>query len=162
MRKKKPIKKHQRPDDNPVKMLVTKIMWNGNKSKAWKIIYQTEESLKKELDFGIDKALEEAIANLRPQLETRKKRLGGISQLIPKKVEPERGLQLALRWLVEAARKNTKKKRRKGIGRPMFYCLAQEIIKARQKSGEAFKKKEAEQQKAADSVAFASFATYHS
>jgi len=114
------------------------------------------------LGFGIDKALEEAVANLMIDLETKKVRLGGTNQLVPKKIEPERSRNLAMGWLKEASRKKTKKKRRKGIGQPMFYCLAQEIKGARQKSGEAFARKEAEQQKAKDSIAFASLATYHS
>ena len=116
MRKKKPIKKHQQPD-NPdftsplVKQLVTKIMRNGNKSKAWKIIYQVDEYIKKELGFGIEKALEEAVTNLKIELETEKIRLGGTSQLIPKKVKPERAISLALRWLREAAKKKKAKKK---------------------------------------------------
>ncbi len=141
-----------------IKKLVTKIMLRGEKSKAWKILYLTFEHLKKETGQDPLVILEEAVKELEPKLETKKKRLGGVSQLIPNEVDPERGLCLALRWLVETARKGTRKKRRKGIGRPMFHCLAQEIIKARQKTGEAFKKKEIEQQKAKDSIAFASFA----
>jgi len=167
MRKKRIIKKHQQVDDpyfpSPlVKQLITKIMLQGKKNKARKILYQAFEYLKKETEQDPLVIIEEAVKELKPQLETKKTRLGGTYQPIPEEVRPERSLCLALRWLVKAARNNVKKKRRKGIGQPMFYCLAQEIIKARQKSGEAYKKKEAEQQKANDSIAFASFAVHHS
>jgi len=167
MRKKKIIKKHQQIDDpyfpSPlIRQLITKIMLRGEKSKARKILYQVLDYLKEATEQDPLVTIEEAINELKPQLETKKRRLGGTSQLIPKEVSPERGICLALRWLVAAARKNIKKKSRKGMGRPMYYCLAQEIIKAKQKTGEAFKKKETEQQKAKDSIAFASFSIYHS
>jgi small subunit ribosomal protein S7 len=166
-RKKTVFKKHQQADDprfpHPLaKQLITKIMLDGKKSEARKIFYQTSDYLKEETGQDPLVVFEEAVKELSPQLETKKERRGGSSQLIPKKVGPERGVCLALRWLVEAARRGTKKKSRKGTGKPMYYCLAQEILKARQKEGEAFKKKETEQQKAKDSIAFASFSIFHS
>ncbi|CAJ0748032.1 22280_t:CDS:2, partial [Entrophospora sp. SA101] len=138
----------QTKDQQIKDQLITKIMLKGEKAQARGIVYQAFAYLEKELKQDPLVIAEEAIKELKPELETEKIRLGGTSQLVPKKVKPERSFCLALRWLVAAARKKTQKKRRKGIGRPMFYCLAQEIMEARQKSGEAFKKKENEQRKA--------------
>ncbi|RHZ37280.1 30S ribosomal protein S7 [endosymbiont GvMRE of Glomus versiforme] len=165
MRKKRKIKKYQQPADprfpSPlVSKLITKIMLKGKKTQARGIVYQTFAYLEKELKQDPLVTTEEAIKELKPELETKKIRLGGTSQLVPKEVKPERSFCLALRWLVEAARKKTQKKRRKGIGRPIFYCLAQEIMEARQKSGEAFKKKETEQRKAIESMTFSSLNAY--
>ncbi|CAI2195440.1 14783_t:CDS:1, partial [Funneliformis geosporum] len=80
-----------------VKQLVTKIMLKGKKSQARKIIYQAFAHLKKETEQDPLVVVEEAIKELKPQLETKKIRLGGISQPIPKEVKPERSLCLALR-----------------------------------------------------------------
>ena len=165
MRKKRKIEKRQQLSDprfpSPlVSQLITKIISKGKKTQARGIVYQTFAYLEKELKQDPLTATEEAIKELKPELETVKIRLGGTSQLIPKEVKPERSFCLALRWLVETAKKKTQKKKRKGIGRPMFYCLAQEIMEARQKSGEAFKKKEAEQKKAIESMAFSSLNAY--
>src|SRR5947208_14056884 len=109
MRKKKIIEKHQQTDDpyfpsSLVKQLITKIMLEGKKSKARKILYLTLDYLKKETKQDPLVVVEEAVKELSPQLETKKERRGGSSQLIPKKVSPERGICLALRWLVDAAR----------------------------------------------------------
>lgn len=103
MRKKRLIKKQPPQADDPyfpsplVRQLVTKIMLKGKKSKARKIIYQTFTHLKKETEQDPLVVMEEAIKELKPQLETKKIRLGGISQPIPKEVKPERSLCLALR-----------------------------------------------------------------
>jgi len=165
MRKKRKIEKRQQPTDPQfpvplVSQLITKIMLEGKKDQARRIVYQTFAHLEKELKQDPLIVTEEAIKELKPELETEKIRLGGTNQLVPKEVKPERSLCLALRWLVEAARKNTKKKRRKGIGRPMFHCLAKEIMEARQKTGNAYKKKEEEHKKAVESMAFASLNAY--
>lgn len=152
MRKKRKIKKHQQPDLG--KQLVTKIMKNGEESKALKITYRVDNYLKEKLGYGIDKALEEAIANLRPELKTKKIKLGGTSQLVPYKVELKESISSALSWLVKAARN--------GKGKMFWFLLAQEIMAVLKKQGESFKRKEQEQQKAIDSMAFASFTTYRS
>ena len=155
MRGKKKIKKRQLANDphftSPlVSKLVTKIMRNGKKSQAQGIVYQAFAHLKAKGEDPLE-AFEKAVKELKPELETEKIRLGGASQLIPKKVKSERGICLAQRWLVESARK------KKG---PISLNLAEEIIAVLKKQGEAFKKKEEEQKKAVSSMAFASLNLY--
>src|ERR1044071_450881 len=104
-RKKTVFKKHQQSDDlrfsHPfTKLLITKMTLKGKKSKARKILYRTFGYLEKETKQNPLNLLEEAVKELKPQSETKKKRLGGTSQLIPKEVGAERGVCLALRWLV--------------------------------------------------------------
>lgn len=102
MRKKRIIKKHHQVDDphfpSPlVKQLITKLMFQGKKFKARKILYQTFECLKKETKEDPLVVFEEAVEKLKPQSETKKIRLGGTHQPIPQEVRPERSLCLALR-----------------------------------------------------------------
>src|SRR5436190_2110371 len=103
MRKKKNIIKREQPDDflfptSPlVKKIITKIMKNGEKCKARKIIYKILDYLEKKLKNDPLIVLQEAVNNVKPELETKRRKLGGAVQQIPRKIENERGECLALR-----------------------------------------------------------------
>ncbi|MDO8583888.1 MAG: 30S ribosomal protein S7 [bacterium] len=133
-----------------VAKLVNYIMERGKKGTAERIVYDAfdiaEEKMKKP---GVE-IYEEAIKNLSPLLEVKSRRVGGANYQVPLQVRAERRLQLALRWLIGAAR--SKK------GRPMAQKLAQEIMDAAQNQGDAMKKKTDVQNMAAANRAFAHFA----
>ena len=172
MRKKRVIKKHSiKPDKKfssvMVSKLINKVMWDGKAIQAENIVYQSLDHSSKKLNQNPLFLLEEVVKSLKLELETKKWKFGGASRLIPKKTSPERSLCLALRWLVWAARKKKK-------GR-MDENLAQEIItvwedqktlretetsasaKEFKPKSEAFKKKQMEQKKVIESIAFASY-----
>ena len=76
----------------------------------------------------------QAITNASPDVEVRSRRVGGATYQVPREVRPNRRLALAIRWILNAARDRS--------GKPMFECLAQEIIEASKTQGTAVKRKE--------------------
>jgi small subunit ribosomal protein S7 len=94
--------------------------------------------------------LEQAIKNATPQLEVRSTRIGGATYQIPIEVKGDRGMRLALRWMVEGAREKK--------GKRMWEKLAEEILLASKGQGFAVKKKEEIHKIAEANKAFARFA----
>jgi small subunit ribosomal protein S7 len=81
--------------------------------------------------------LKDAISNIKPSLETRKKKIAGITRHVPSIVSPSRGEGLAIRWVLAAA----KEKQRKG-GKELSKCLSDELLDAYLKRGEARQKRD--------------------
>ena len=82
----------------------------------------------------IIKELEEAIENVKPQIETRSRRVGGATYQVPTEVRPERRQALAIRWIIGAARGRSES--------TMLERLANELLDASQNRGVAIKKRE--------------------
>ena len=140
MRKKKVIKSHIiKPDPKfssvIVGSLTNKIMKDGKKRKAREIVYKAAAIVEKKISLPFLTALEGALANVKPAIEMKSRRIGASKQRIPKEIDEDRSLKIALRWIVEGAKE-------KNIPYPMYERLAEEINNAYNKSGEAFKKKE--------------------
>ena len=93
---------------------------------------------------------EKAIKNATPLLEVKSKRVGGATYQVPRQVREERGLTLAMRWIINSAK--SKK------GKPMKEKLAEELILAAKNEGSAVKKKEDTHRMAEANRAFAHFA----
>jgi small subunit ribosomal protein S7 len=137
--------------NNPVvTKLINYIMYGGKRQTAQKVVYGAllfaEEKLKKPAMEIFD----EAMKNVSPTLEVKSRRVGGANYQVPLQVRAERRNQLALRWLITAAR--SKK------GKPMAEKLALEIMDAAQNQGEAVRKKMDVQRMAEANRAFAHFA----
>lgn len=81
--------------------------------------------------------VKDAISNVKPSLETRKKKIAGITRHVPAIVSPSRGEGLAIRWVLAAA----KEKQRKG-GKELAKCLSDELLDAYLKRGEARQKRD--------------------
>ncbi|MBU1723366.1 MAG: 30S ribosomal protein S7 [Gammaproteobacteria bacterium] len=141
------------PDPKFGSQLLTKfmnaVMQDGKKSAAEKIIYGalTEIAGKKGGD-GID-VLEDALDNVRPAVEVKSRRVGGATYQVPVEVRPSRQNALAMRWLIEAARKRGEKS--------MARKLAGELMDASEKRGTAVKKREDVHRMAEANKAFAHF-----
>jgi small subunit ribosomal protein S7 len=152
----KPIKKKRvvEPDfkySSPlVAGFVNKIMREGKKSLAEKIVYRALERAEKELGKPALEVLDAALNNAGPQLELRSRRIGGANYQIPYEVKGERKVALGVRWIIEAARS--------GKGKPMEVKLAQEIVNAFNNTGAAIKKKTDTHKMAEANKAFAHFA----
>ena len=119
-----------------VTKLINKVMLDGKKSVAEKIVYSAFEIASKKTN-GEKRGIEifnDAVENLKPILEVRSRRVGGATYQVPVEVRPERQLSLALRWLVDASRNRNE--------RTMAERLANEILDASNSKGAAFKKKE--------------------
>jgi small subunit ribosomal protein S7 len=104
--------------------IINKIMWEGKKSTAQQIFYEALDMAHKKLP-GVESQEEifvKAIDNIRPSVEVRSRRVGGANYQVPREVRRNRQQSLAIRWLVENARKKK--------GKPMAQRLAEELTDA--------------------------------
>jgi len=113
---------------------INMIMLDGKKSVAERIIYGAlDQVVEKKGGDPLD-TLETALENVRPLVEVKSRRVGGATYQVPVEVRPTRRNSLAMRWLIEAARKRSEKSM---VGR-----LAGELMDASEQKGSAVKKKE--------------------
>lgn len=117
-----------------VQQIINKVMLDGKKSTAERIVYDALETLATKTGTSHVEALEASIKAITPSLEVRSRRVGGASYQVPVEVPQRRARTLAIRWLVEAARSRREKS--------MADRLAYELIEAQNDAGGAFKKKE--------------------
>ena len=125
------------------------IMYDGRKDTAEKIIYNTLDKIKEKTKNDPIKIFNEAIENIRPNLEVRSRRVGGATYQVPVEVRTKRSQTLALRWLLEATRKRKNK--------TMSDKLFNELMDASQKKGAAIKKREDTHRMAESNKAFAHY-----
>ena len=131
-------KRETRPDplydSQLVTQLINRVMQDGKKTTAEKIVYKALDDLRQRSGMEPVPALKKAVDNVRPLLEVRSRRVGGATYQVPVDVHPRRGTALAFRWLVSTARS------RKGKG--MAEKLSAELLDALQGAGTAVKKRE--------------------
>ena len=128
------------------------LMISGKKSVAESIIYGALEKVHKVTKAANDNPLEnfhKALNNVRPFLEVRSRRVGGATYQVPVDVRPDRGLALAMRWMINAARSRNEK--------TMIDRLAGEIMDAINNRGAAIKKREDTHRMAEANKAFAHY-----
>lgn len=154
MRGKKKTKREISPDPVYNNVMVAKfinqVMRRGKKTVAQKIVYGSFDIVKTKTKKEPLEVFDLAINNVKPLLEVKPRRIGGATYQVPRQVPEERGVTLAMRWIVQAAR--SKK------GKPMKEKLAEELILASKQEGAAIKKKEDTRRMAEANRAFAHFA----
>ncbi len=133
-----------------VEKLINYVMESGKKSIARKIIYSCFDDIAEKTKKDPIEVFETAMKNVTPLLEVRSRRVGGANYQVPREVAPNRGMSLAMRWLIGAAR--SKK------GEPMHKKLAEELILASKNEGAAIKKRHDTHRMAEANKAFAHFA----
>ena len=117
-----------------VQQVINKVMLDGKKSTAEKIVYDALEMLSKRTNNEPVPALEESIKILTPTLEVRSRRVGGATYQVPVEVPSPRARTLAVRWLVEFSRQRREKS--------MSERLAGELADAQSQQGAAYKRKD--------------------
>ncbi len=128
---------------------INTIMKDGKKSIAEKVVYVAlDEIASKKGDDGME-ILDTALDNVRPSVEVKSRRVGGATYQVPVEVRASRQNALAMRWLVDAARKRGEKS--------MALKLAGELMDAAEKRGSAVKKREDTHKMAEANKAFAHF-----
>ena len=132
-----------------VASLVNKVMMQGKKSVAERIVYGALQIIKQQGAKEPVTILEQALRNTTPQLEVKPRRVGGATYQVPVEVRPERGQSLALRWLVVSARARA--------GKSMAEKLAAELSDASQGQGATIKKREDTHKMAEANRAFAHY-----
>ena len=152
-RKKRAPKRIFYPDAKYQSLILAKfinfIMYDGKKTSAEKIIYTALDQIKNKTKEDPIKIFNDAINNIRPNLEVRSRRVGGATYQVPVEVKTKRSHALALRWLIDASRKRKDKK--------MSDRIFNEIYDAYQNRGSAIKKKEDTHKMAESNKAFAHF-----
>ena len=125
------------------------VMYDGKKSTAEKIIYTAFDQIKNKTKEDPIKIFNDAINNIRPNLEVRSRRVGGATYQVPVEVKTKRSQTLALRWLLEATRRRKNK--------TMSDKLFNELMDASQRKGAAIKKREDTHRMAESNKAFAHY-----
>ncbi len=127
------------------------LMWDGKKSVAQRVFYDALEEIAKKIpDVSPIEVFEQAVENVKPQIEVRSKRVGGASYQVPMQVNRQRQQSLAIRWILIAIRDKK--------GRPTALKLADEIAAAYNREGAAVTKRENTHKMADANKAFAHFA----
>lgn len=129
--------------------LINKVMLNGKKATAERIVYTALENLSQQEKKDPVTLLEQAVKNATPLLQVKPRRVGGATYQVPVEVSPERGLSLALRWLVSSARART--------GKLMAEKLTAELGDAFKEQGVTIKKREDTHRMAEANRAFAHY-----
>ncbi|MEN8235777.1 MAG: 30S ribosomal protein S7 [Actinomycetota bacterium] len=132
-----------------VTQVINKVLWRGKKGAARRIVYGAMDTVEQRTGSDPLPVLKRAIDNIRPSVEVRSRRVGGSSYQVPVEVRPRRAQTLAVRWLVEFARK---RKEPTMAGR-----LANEILDAANRSGAAVKRREDVHKMAESNKAFAHY-----
>ena len=133
-----------------VTKIVNQVMLDGKRGLAEKIVYSAMEMAGEKLGQEPMTALNNAMENIKPVLETKARRVGGANFQVPMEIKPERRQTLAIRWLVEYSRKRTGE-------RGMANKLAAEIVDACNSTGGAVKKKDDMHRQAEANKAFAHY-----
>jgi small subunit ribosomal protein S7 len=132
-----------------VSQVINKGLWRGKKGAARRIVYGALEIVDKRTGGDPLATLKKAMENIRPSVEVRSRRVGGSSYQVPVEVRPRRAQTLAVRWLVEFARRRKEN--------TMAERLANEILDAANRTGSAVKRREDVHKMAESNKAFAHY-----
>lgn len=132
-----------------INMLTVRLLKNGKKGVAQKIIYESLEIIKEKTSNDPLEILEKAIRNTTPLVEVKARRMGGSTYQVPMEVRAYRGTNLALRWITRFARDRS--------GNNMATKLANEIIDASNENGNSIRKREETHRMAEANKAFAHY-----
>src|ERR671910_3169196 len=132
-----------------VTQLVNKVMLNGKRSLAEKIVYDAMSIIETKTSEEPLSTVKRAIDNVKPPLEVKSRRVGGATYQVPVEVRPRRSTTLAIRWIVDFARARREK--------TMAECLAAELTDAANGLGAAMKKRDDTQKMAESNKAFAHY-----
>ena len=135
--------------DRVVTSVINKVMWDGKKTVAEKIVYGAMEHAAAKLKVDPLVALHRALEAIKPEVEVKSRRVGGATYQVPMEVSERRRQSLAVRWLVEYARSRSEN--------TMVERLGNEMVDAVNQRGGAFKKREDTHRMAEANKAFAHY-----
>jgi small subunit ribosomal protein S7 len=145
------LKPDPRFNNELVSKFINCLMWQGKKATAMRIFYGAMDQIKKRMpDLEPLDVFLTAVEHVKPTVEVRSKRVGGATYQVPMQVNKNRQRSLAIRWIIGAARAKS--------GRPMYLRLADELMAAFRREGEAMTKRENTIKMAESNKAFAHFA----
>ena len=132
-----------------VSMMVARLMDSGKKSIASRILYGALARIEERTGEKSIDIFEKAVRNATPLVEVRARRVGGATYQVPMEVRSERGIALALRWLVRFSRERS--------GKSMAMKLANELMDAANDTGNAVRRREETHRMAEANKAFAHY-----
>jgi small subunit ribosomal protein S7 len=132
-----------------VAKFVNRLMYDGKKSTAERILYQALEDLGTKTNEEPLKAFEQAVGNVRPYVEVKSRRVGGATYQVPIEVKSDRQVTLAIRWLINYSRSRGE--------HGMTRKLSGELVDAFNNRGGAVKKREDTHKMAEANKAFAHY-----
>ncbi len=132
-----------------VSMFVNRLMKDGKKSVAQRVLYDSFDLIEARAKRAPLEVFEQALDNVKPQIEVKPRRVGGSTYQVPVPVDSERQISLAMRWLLTAARSRS--------GRSMAEKLAGELMDAATNQGTAVKKRDDTHRMAEANRAFSHF-----
>ena len=145
----------RRPEPDPiynsllVSQLINQVLLDGKKDLASNIVYSALEIVEKQTGSDPLNTLKDAFENVRPQIETKSRRVGGTNYQVPMEVPQRRRTPLAIRWMVDSSRKRGENTMSERLGR--------EILDASNKTGASVKKREDVHKMAESNRAFAHY-----
>ena len=132
--KKRPLLPDPRFNDTLVTRFVNHLMYDGKKSIAYGIFYESVDIVSEKTGEGNGLEMwKQALTNVMPHVEVRSRRVGGSTFQIPQPIRPERKVSMAIKWLIGYARQRNEKS--------MAAKLAAEILAASKEEGAAVKKR---------------------
>lgn len=150
---KKDTKRYLKPDykfsSKLVSKFINKIMKDGKKTIAERIVYDSLDELSKSVSEEPLNAFKQAIDNISPKMEVRSRRVGGSTYQVPVEVGEDRGVGHAMNWIITFSRSRK--------GRSMVQNLSQELIDAYNNVGASAKKRDDTHKMAESNKAFAHF-----
>ena len=152
-RRKRAVEREILPDPKYKSPLVTKfisgLMQSGKKSLAERVFYSAIDTIEEKTKKDGLEVFQQAVANVKPILEVKSRRVGGATYQVPVEVNSKRAHALAIRWLIRYSRERHEK--------TMADALAAELIAAFNKEGASIKKREDTHKMAEANKAFAHF-----
>ena len=145
----------RKPEPDPifnsllVSQLINQVLLDGKKDLASNIVYSALEIVEKQTGSDPLNTLKDAFENVRPQIETKSRRVGGTNYQVPMEVPQRRSTTLAIRWMVDSSRKRGENTMHERLGR--------EILDASNKTGASVKKREDVHKMAESNRAFAHY-----
>ncbi len=136
-------------DSKVVAKLINQVMLDGKKGIAQTIVYDAFDAAAEKLGQEAIDVFNQALENVKPVLEVKARRVGGSTYQVPMEIRADRRQTLAIRWIVDAARKRSEK--------TMKERLAGELMDAFNNAGSAVKKKEEVHRMAEANKAFAHY-----
>ena len=136
-------------NDLVVERLINRVMLDGKKSTASRIVYGAFELIESKMKEEALKVFHKAMDNVKPELEVKARRVGGATYQVPVEVRLNRKLSLAIRWIMRYAKERSE--------RTMIEKLEGEIIDAYNNKGGSVKKREDTHKMAEANKAFAHY-----
>lgn len=132
-----------------VSMLIVRVLQEGKKSLAQRIVYQSLDYIKTSTNSNPLLVIEKAVRNVAPVVEVKARRIGGSTYQVPIEVDALRGINIGVNWITKSARDRS--------GKDMTRKLANELIDASKQTGNSVKKREQTHKMAEANKAFSHY-----